>query len=87
MRKGIIISPDYRGTESGKTAYFGIDSNIPYWTATLVTQERMWERQLPMISRLNPEMMPYIRSHGSNTQNIPIYMSNAKKVLHPVRLE
>ena len=39
MEAGAISSPTYQGTEKGVKAYFGIKSNVPYWTATLVTGE------------------------------------------------
>ena len=37
IEAGTISSPTYQGTEKGVKAYFGIKSNVPYWTATLVT--------------------------------------------------
>ena len=74
MRVGIIISPDYQGTESGKTAYFGIDSNIPYWTATLVTSGTDVGTATTDDFSFESGNDAVHTTHGSNTQNIPIYV-------------
>ena len=74
MRVGIIISPDYQGTESGKTAYFGIDSNIPYWTATLVTSGTDVGTVTTDDFSFESGNDAVHTTHGSNTQNIPIYV-------------
>ena len=74
MRVGIIISPDYQGTESGKTAYFGIDSNIPYWTATLVTSGTdMGTANTDDFSFASGDDVVHT-THSSNTENIPVYV-------------
>ena len=82
MRVGIIISPDYQGTESGKTAYFGIDSNIPYWTATLVTSGTDVGTATTDDFSFESGNDAVHTTHGSNTQNIPIYVKR-KEVLIP----
>lgn len=85
MRVGIIISLIIRERKAVKQLILVLIRIFLTGRLHLSLQERMWERQLPMISRLNPEMMPYIR-HTAAIPKISLYMSNAKKVLHPVRL-
>lgn len=74
MRVGIIGSPDYQGTESGKTAYFGIHSNIPYWTATLVTSGTDMGTANTDDFSFAPGDDVVHTTHGSNTENIPVYV-------------
>lgn len=83
MRVGIIISPDYQGTESGKTAYFGIVRIFLTGRLHLSLQERMWERQLPMISRLNPENDAVPTTHGRQYPKYPYICQTQRKYFIP----
>ena len=74
LEVGIISSPTYQGTETSGNAYFGIISNIPYWTATLVTEGAYVgsTTEFDDFSFVAGETIH--TTHGGNTQNIPIYV-------------
>mgnify|MGYP000766181913 CR=1 FL=1 len=74
LEVGIVSSPTYQGTETSGNAYFGIISNIPYWTATLVTEgaDVGSTTEFDDFSFVAGETIH--TTHGSNTQNIPIYV-------------
>ena len=74
LEVGIISSPTYQGTETSGNAYFGIISNIPYWTATLITEGAYVgsTTEFDDFSFVAGETIH--TTHGGNTQNIPIYV-------------
>ena len=71
---GIIVSPSYQGTEASGNSYFGISSNIPYWTATLVTSGSDMGTATPEDFSFEPGDNTVHTTHGSNTQNIHVYV-------------
>lgn len=71
---GIITSPSYQGTETSGSSYFGISSNIPYWTATLVTSGSDMGTATPEDFSFEPGGNAVHTTHGSNSQNIPVYV-------------
>lgn len=74
MKVGTIVSPGYQGTETSGKASFSIISNIPYWTATLVTSGTdMGTADINDFSFASV-VTPMHETHGSNTQSIPIYV-------------
>lgn len=75
LEVGIISSPTYQGTKTGVNAYFGIKSNIPYWTATLVTSgaDAGSTNEFDDFSFAAGDNVIHT-THGSNTQNIPVYV-------------
>lgn len=73
MEAGAISSPTYQGTEKGVKAYFGIKSNVPYWTATLVTGEGAGTAEPTDFSFASDGTIVHT-THGSNTENIPVYV-------------
>ena len=84
MEAGAISSPTYQGTEKGVKAYFGIKSNVPYWTATLVTGEGAGTAEPTDFSFASAPS--YIRPTEA-IRKISLYTSNVKKVLHRVHSE
>ncbi len=72
MEAGTISSPTYQGTEKGGNAYFGIKSNVPYWTATLLTGEDAGTADTSDFSFVSGDIVH--TTHGSNTENIPVYV-------------
>ncbi len=74
MKVGNIVSPTYQGTENSKSSYFGIISNIPYWTATLVTSGSEMGTASPSDFSFEPGGGSIHTTHGSNTQNISVYV-------------
>lgn len=73
IEAGTISSPTYQGTEKGVKAYFGIKSNVPYWTATLVTGEGAGTADPNDFSFVSDGTIVHT-THGSNTENIPVYV-------------
>lgn len=73
IEAGSISSPTYQGTENGVKAYFGIKSNVPYWTATLVTGEGAGTADPNDFSFASDGTIVHT-THGSNTENIPVYV-------------
>lgn len=71
---GVITSPSYQGTETSGSSYFGISSNIPYWTATLVTSGSDMGTATPEDFSFEPGGNAVHTTHGSNSQNIPVYV-------------
>ena len=71
---GIIVSPSYQGTEASGNSYFGISSNIPYWTATLVTSGSDMGTATPEDFSFELGDNTVHTTHGSNTQNIHVYV-------------
>ena len=71
---GVITSPSYQGTETSGSSYFGISSNIPYWTATLVTSGPDMGTATPEDFSFEPGGNAVHTTHGSNSQNIPVYV-------------
>lgn len=74
MKVGIIVSPTYQGTETTGNAYFGITSNIPYWTASLVTTGADAGTALPGDFSFESGGNMVHTTHGSNSQNIKVYV-------------
>lgn len=74
MKIGNIVSPTYQGTENSGNSYFGIISNIPYWTATLVTSGSEMGTASPDDFSFEPGGGSIHTTHGSNTQNISVYV-------------
>ena len=79
IRVGTISSPGYQGTENGQSAYFAIASNIPYWTATLVTEgaDKGSTSQFDDFSFepfASGSTTTVHTTHGSNTQNIKVHV-------------
>ena len=73
IEAGIISSPTYQGTGNGVKAYFGIKSNVPYWTATLVTGAGAGTAAANDFSFASDGTIVHT-THGSNTENIPVYV-------------
>ncbi|MBT9932332.1 DUF4906 domain-containing protein [Bacteroides ovatus] len=73
IEAGTISSPTYQGTEKGVKAYFGIKSNVPYWTATLVTGTGAGTADPNDFSFVSGGTIVHT-THGSNTENIPVYV-------------
>lgn len=73
MEAGTISSPTYQGTEKGGNAYFGIKSDVPYWTATLLTGEGAGTADPNDFSFVSDGTIVHT-THGSNTENIPVYV-------------
>lgn len=71
---GVISSPTYQGTETGENSSFGIISNIPYWTATLVTDGIYVGTATEFNDFSFASGKTTHTTHGSNSQNIPIYV-------------
>lgn len=75
MKAGIIVTPTYQGTENSGSSYFGIVSNVPYWTATLVTEgtDIGSTKDFDDFSFESGSTATHT-THGSNTQNIRVYV-------------
>lgn len=72
---GIIGSPTYQGTETSGNSYFGVSSNIPYWTATLVTDGADAGTTTAFNDfSFEPGGTAVHTTHGSNTQNVKVYV-------------
>lgn len=75
LQVGIIVSPSYQGTENSGNASFGIVSNVPYWTATLITDGPDVGSATPFSDfSFAPGATAVHTTHGSNTQSIRVYV-------------
>ncbi|QIU95882.1 fimbrial protein [Bacteroides faecium] len=73
IESGNGSSPTYQGSENGTKAFFSIKSNVPYWTATLVTGEGAGTADPNDFSFVSDGTIVHT-THGSNTENIPVYV-------------
>lgn len=70
MKIGTVNSVTYQGTGDGRNAFIGINSNVPYWTATFVGATA--EADFDDFSFASGSVVH--TTHGSNIQNIPVYV-------------
>lgn len=75
MKGGGFSSPSYQGTENNGNAFFSVISNIPYWTATLITEGTGVGSATAFDDfSFEPGGTAVHTTHGSNTQNIRVYV-------------